>query len=243
MQKSSSFLLSGVISISFYILICFLVVYYVTSPKAKTYNVKTEATVLELDVIIEKSDKKRVQKKVDKKIEKKQEVVKETSKAAEKKPDLKSLFGKVKIKEAKVTKKEVNNVKKSSDPKVYKAKFEKQKKSSNIKLDSLLKDTKTTTTSNSKSSSKKGESDEYYSKVRALLDMFVPTTREENLKSVVTVFIDASGRFDYRIVSYSNNTNFDESLKAFLDEQKSIIYPKPKKNKTLKINVDFKSEG
>ena len=234
MQKSSSFLLSGVISISFYILICFLVVYYVTSPKAKTYNVKTEATVLELDVIIEKSDKKRV---------KKQEVVKETSKAAKKKPDLKSLFGKVKIKEAKVTKKEVNNVKKSSDPKVYKAKFEKQKKSSNIKLDSLLKDTKTTTTSNSKSSSKKGESDEYYSKVRALLDMFVPTTREENLKSVVTVFIDASGRFDYRIVSYSNNTNFDESLKAFLDEQKSIIYPKPKKNKTLKINVDFKSEG
>ncbi len=243
MQNKSSFLFSGILSISFYILICFLFIYYVASPKAKTYTIKSEATVLELDVIVEKSDKKRVQKKVDKIVEKKQEVVKETSQAAEKKPDLKSLFGKVKIKETKVSKKEVNNVKKSSDPKRYKAKFEKQKKSTNLKLDSLLKDTKTTTNTTSKSSSKKGETNEYYSKVRALLDKFVPTTREENLKSVVLVIIDSRGRFDYRIVSSSNNTNFDESLKAFLDEQKSIIYPKPKKNKTLKINVDFKSEG
>ena len=243
MQKTSSFLLSGILSISFYILICILVIYYVASPKAKTYTIKSEATVLELDVIIEKSDKKRVEKKVDKIVEKKQEVIKETSSSAEKKPDLKSLFGKVKIKEAKVVEKEVNNVKKSSDPKIYKAKFEKEKKSTNLKVDSLLKDTRTTTNTTSKSSSKKGETDEYYSKVRALLDRFIPTTREENLKSVVLVIINRKGEFDYKIVSYSNNTNFDESLKAFLDEQKSIIYPIPKKNKTVKINVDFKSEG
>ena len=244
MQKKSSFILSGIISFSFYILICFLFIYYVVGPKAKTYNIKSTATVLELDVIVEQSDKKRVEKKEDKKIEKEEVVVeKATSAASEKKPDLKSLFGKVKIDETKIAKQEVNNVEKSLDPKRFKAKFEKEKKSSNVKIDSLLADTKTTTNTKSKSSTKEGESDEYYSKVRELLDQFVPTTREDNLKAVVLVIIDSSGKFDYRFVTYSLNNNFDDSLKAFLEEQKSIMYPKPKNNKTLKINVDFKSEG
>jgi len=244
MQKKSSFILSGIISFSFYILICFLFIYYVVGPKAKTYNIKSTATVLELDVIVEQSDKKRVEKKEDKKIEKEEVVVeKATSASSEKKPDLKSLFGKVKIDETKIAKQEVNNVEKSLDPKRFKAKFEKEKKSSNVKIDSLLADTKTTTNTKSKSSTKEGESDEYYSKVRELLDQFVPTTREDNLKAVVLVIIDSSGKFDYRFVTYSLNNNFDDSLKAFLEEQKSIIYPKPKNNKTLKINVDFKSEG
>ena len=126
MQKKSSFILSGIISFSFYILICFLFIYYVVGPKAKTYNIKSTATVLELDVIVEQSDKKRVEKKEDKKIEKEEVVVeKATSAASEKKPDLKSLFGKVKIDETKIAKQEVNNVEKSLDPKRFKAKFEK----------------------------------------------------------------------------------------------------------------------
>lgn len=244
MQKKSSFILSGIISFSFYILICFLFIYYVVGPKAKTYNIKSTATVLELDVIVEQSDKKRVEKKEDKKIEKEEVVVeKATSAASEKKPDLKSLFGKVKIDETKIAKQEVNNVEKSLDPKRFKAKFEKEKKSSNVKIDSLLADTKTTTNTKSKSSTKEGESDEYYSKVRELLDQFVPTTREDNLKAVVLVIIDSSGKFDYRFVTYSLNNNFDDSLKAFLEEQKSIIYPKPKKRKKVQIDVDFKSKG
>lgn len=127
MQRNSSFLLSGIFSISFYILICFLFIYYIVGPNAKVITIKSEATTIELDVIVEKSDKKRVEKKVDKIEEKKEEVVKEASIAAEKKPDLKSLFGNVKIDAPKVAPKEVNNVEKSSDPKVYKAKFEKEK--------------------------------------------------------------------------------------------------------------------
>lgn len=243
MQKPISFILSGIISFSFYIFICFLFIYYVASPKVKTYIFESKATVIELDMISKVSDKKRVEKKEDKKIEEKVEPVKETSISNEKKPDLKSLFGKVKIKETKVATKEVNNISKSLDPKRFKAKFEKEKKSSNVKIDTLLTDTKTTTNTKKTSSSKGKESNEYYSRVQALLDEFTPSTREENLKSVVIIKINSRGGFSYRIVSYSENESFNSSLKAFLEEQKSIVYPKPKNNKILQISVDFKSEG
>ncbi|KAB7884857.1 TonB C-terminal domain-containing protein [Poseidonibacter ostreae] len=244
MQKNSSFLISGILSFSFYILLCFLVVYYISSPPVKKYTAKTKVTVLELDVIVEKSDKKRIEKKEDKKIEKKEEVVeKAASVAAEKKPDLKSLFANVKTKSKKVAKKEVNKVVKSIDPKRFKSKFEKQKKSSNVKLDKLLNDKKTTTNVRSSSKSKSKESDEYFSEVSALLDVWVPLIREDGLMATVLVIISPNGRFDYRFTKYSGNNDFDLSLKAFLEEQKSIMYPKPKKRKKVQINVDFKSKG
>lgn len=244
MQNKSSFLISGIISFSFYILICVLVIYYVTKAPVKKYTTKTTATVLELDVIVEKSDKKRIEKKEDKKIEKKEEVVeKAASVAAEKKPDLKSLFANVKTKSKTVAKKEVNKVVKSIDPKRFKSKFEKQKKSSNVKLDKLLNDKKTTTNVRSSSKSKSKENDEYFSQVSALLDAWVPLIREDNLTATVLVIITPNGGFDYRFTKYSGNNDFDISLKAFLEEQKSIMYPKPKKGKKVQINVDFKSKG
>lgn len=243
MQKSTSFILSGIISFSFYILICFSIIYYITSPRVKKFTFQSKSTVLELDVIVEKSDKKRVEKKEDKKVEKEVEPEKETSIAAEKKPDLKSLFGNVKVDAKNVAKEEVNNVVKSADPKRFKAKFEKEKKSSNVKIDTLLTDTKTTTNSKSTNASKGEETDEYFSKVQELLNEFTPTTRQDGLKAVILVIISSSGNFDYSFVTYSGNDSFDTSLKVFLDEQKNIMYPKPKQGKTVKINVDFKSEG
>jgi hypothetical protein len=211
----------------------------------KKYTTKTKATVLELDVIVEKSDKKRIEKKEDKKNEKKEEVIvkKSSSKAAEKKPDLKSLFANVKTKTKKVAKKEVNKVVKSIDPKRFKSKFEKQKKSSNVKVDKLLNDKKTTPNVRSSSKSKSKESNEYFSQVSALLDVWVPLIREDGLMATVLVSIDPNGRFNYTFTKYSGNNDFDISLKAFLEEQKSIMYPKPKKRKKVQINVDFKSKG
>jgi len=55
--------------------------------------------------------------------------------------------------------------------------------------------------------------------------------------------IDLNGRFDYRFVTNSGNETFDASLRNFLEEQKNIVYPIPTKNKDVRINVDFKSEG
>uniref|UniRef100_UPI00404806C2 TonB C-terminal domain-containing protein n=1 Tax=Aliarcobacter sp. TaxID=2321116 RepID=UPI00404806C2 len=243
MQNKSSFIVSGIIAFSFYIFFCFTLFLYVMSPTPKTYNIKPTSTVLELDMIVEKSDKKQVEKKQEKKIEK--EVVEEkvASASNEKRPDLKSLFANVKENSIKVAKEEVNNVTKSLDPKRFKSKFEKEKKSSNIKIDKLLEDEKTTTNAKSTNSNKGEESDEYFSLVSDLLSAWTPTTRDEGLKAVVLVMIDANGKFDYKFVTYSQNQIFDMSLKAFLDEQKNIVYPKPTKDKAVKINVDFKSEG
>ncbi len=243
MSKSFNFILSGIISFSFYILICFLFVYYVYQPKVKKYTVN-KTTTIQLDMIVEKSDKKRIEKKADKKIEKPvlKPIKKETSKAIEKKPDLKSLFGKVKIKEKKLAKKEVNNVQKSLDPKRFKAKYERQKKSSNIKIDKLFNDKKTTSRSKNIKGDKNKESNEYFSKINELLYEW-KAPREANLKAIVTITIKANGKFSYKFIKLSGNTNFDLSLKAFLEEQKSIIYPKPQKGKRVRIKVDFKSEG
>lgn len=244
MQKNSSLLITGILSFSFYIFLCLIVVYYISSPPVKKYTSQTKVTILELDVIVEKSDKKRIEKKEDKKLEKKEEVIKKSaSKSQEKKPDLKSLFANVSTKSTKVAKKEVNKVIKSIDPKRFKSKFEKQKKSSNVKLDKLLNDKKTTTNVSSSSKSKSKESDEYFSQVSALLDVWIPLIREDGLIATILVTISPDGNFDYRFTKYSGNNDFDISLKAFLDEQKSIIYPKPKKSKEVQINVDFKSKG
>ncbi|MGM0518644.1 MAG: TonB C-terminal domain-containing protein [Campylobacterota bacterium] len=196
-------------------------------------------------MITNKSDKKRVEKKTNKKEEpKKEEVVeKETSISKKRAPDLKSLFGNVKTDVTKKPKKEVNNVSKSSNPKRYKSKFEKQNKSSNVKIDSLLEDEITTTNITSKSFSKNSESDEYFSLVNDKLSNWNPSLSSDNLEAVVIVTIASNGEFDYKFATYSQNLKFDESLKAFLEEQKSIIYPKPKNGKEVKISVKFKSKG
>lgn len=244
MQNSSSFVISGIISFILYIGLCVSVLLYIISPTPKTYSIKPTATTIDLDMIIEKSETKMVERKVDKVIEKKEEVIeKSTSASNEKKPDLKSLFANVKETASKVVKEEVNNVEKSIDPKRFKSKFEKEKKSTNIRIDRLLEDEKTATNSKSTNSAKGEESDDYFSQVSDLLSAWVPSSREEGLKAVVLVMIDLSGKFDYRFVQGSGNEMFDTSLRAFLDQQTNIVYPKPTKGKAVKINVDFKSEG
>lgn len=214
------------------------------SPKIKTYSFKSKETIIELDMIVKKSDKKRVEKKEDKKIEKPIQKLekKSTSVSTKKMPDLKSLFGKVKIKEKKIVDKEIVNIKKSLDPSRFKAKFEKEKKSSNIKINTVLDDKVTTTDKKRITTSKVQENDEYFSKVDELLNEFIPTTREINLIATVLVTISPNGKFDYRFIKFSKNDRFNIDLKAFLEQQKSIIYPIPKKGKTVRINVDFKSK-
>lgn len=174
-------------------------------------------------------------------IEEKEVVEKQTSAQQEKKPDLKSLFANVKETAKTVTKEEVNNIQKSIDPKRFKSKFEKEKKSSNIKIDRLLEDEKTASYTKSTNAAKGVETDEYFSQISEMLSAWVPVG--SGLKAVVLIMIDLEGRFDYSFVKKSGDSTFDTSLEAFLNEQKNIAYPKPTKGKAVKINVDFKSEG
>lgn len=242
MQNNFSFILSGIIALSFYAFVCFLLFAYIASPIPKTYDLKSTSTTIELDMITEKAEKKMVEKKTEKIIEK--EAVKEEKVASasnEKKPDLKSLFANVKETAKTVTKEEVNNIEKSIDPKRFKSKFEKEKRTNNIKIDKILEDEKTATNVKSTNANKGQETDEYFSQVQELLSAWVPVG--SGLKAVVLIMIDTDGRFDYRVVTNSGDEAFDSSLKAFLEEQKNVAYPKPTKDKDIKVNVDFRSEG
>ncbi|MDD2895797.1 MAG: TonB C-terminal domain-containing protein [Aliarcobacter sp.] len=242
MQNNFSFILSGIIALSFYAFVCFLLFAYIASPIPKTYDLKSTSTTIELDMITEKAEKKMVEKKTEKIIEK--EAVKEEKVASasnEKKPDLKSLFANVKETAKTVTKEEVNNVEKSIDPKRFKSKFEKEKRTNNIKIDKILEDEKTATNVKSTNANKGQETDEYFSQVQELLSAWVPVG--SGLRAVVLIMIDLDGRFDYRVVTNSGDESFDSSLKAFLEEQKNVAYPKPTKDKDIKVNVDFRSEG
>ena len=242
MQNNFSFILSGIIALSFYAFVCFLLFAYIASPIPKTYDLKSTSTTIELDMITEKAEKKMVEKKTEKIIEK--EAVKEEKVASasnEKKPDLKSLFANVKETAKTVTKEEVNNIEKSIDPKRFKSKFEKEKRTNNIKIDKILEDEKTATNVKSTNANKGQETDEYFSQVQELLSAWVPVG--SRLKAVVLIMIDTDGRFDYRVVTNSGDEAFDSSLKAFLEEQKNVAYPKPTKGKDIKVNVDFRSEG
>ena len=241
MENKFSFILSGIIAFSFYVFICVLIMYYLFSPIPKTLDLKSTSMTIELDMITEKAEKKMVEKKTEKIIEKEAVKEKEASVSNEKKPDLKSLFANGKETAKTVTKEEVNNIEKSIDPKRFKAKLEKEKRSNNIKIDKLLEDEKTATNTKSTNANKGQETDEYFSKVQELLDVWNPVGT--GLKAVVLIMIDLDGRFDYRFVTGSGDEGFDSSLKAFLEEQKNLAYPKPTKEKDIKVNVNFRSEG
>jgi hypothetical protein len=248
MQKNSFFYLSGLISFFLFSSISFLFVYLIISPEVKTYKPKANTLTIELDMIAVKSDKLRVEKKQIIKKEKLEDkfIKKSTSRLNESRPNVKSLFGNVKTKEKKVEKKVINNITKSIDPKRFKSKFEKQKKSSNLKIDKLLTDNTTTRVNDIKnvSDNKKTESNEYYDKVASMLHAWETPiqVRDSDLKATVIVTIYADGAFDYNFLILSDNYAFDSSLKAFLDEQKSIIYPKLENSNQVRFEVDFKSK-
>ena len=239
MQNNSSFIISGIIAFFIYFSICFLVMYYIFSPLKESINITPSSTTIELDMIEEIAEKKMVERKTEK-IVKEEVVEKSTSASNEKKPDLKSLFANVKETAKAVVKEEVNNVEKSIDPKRFKSKFEKEKKSTNIKIDRLLEDEKTATTAKTTNAAKGQESDEYFSKISEMLSAWVPVG--SGLKAVVIVMVDLNGKFDYSFSKKSGDETFDTSLKAFLEEQKNIAYPVPTKGKAIRVQVDFKSE-
>jgi hypothetical protein len=242
MKDNFSFILSGIIAFSFYGFLCFLLFFYIASPESKTLDLKSSATTIELDMITEIAEKKMVEKKTEKIIEK--EAVKEEKVASasnEKRPDLKSLFANVKETAKTVAKEEVNNIEKSIDPKRFKSKFEKEKRTNNVKIDKLLEDEKTATNVKATNANKGQETDEYFSKVQELLNVWNPVGT--GLKAVVLIMIDLDGKFDYRFVTKSGDEAFDSSLKAFLDQQINVAYPKPTKDKDIKANITFRSEG
>src|SRR5574344_2044677 len=223
MQNSTSFLISGIVAFSIYFSFCFLILLYIYSPINEAINITPTTTAIELDMIEEIADKKMVEKKVEKIVEEKQPVEKETSN--------------------KVVKEEVNNVEKSIDPKRFKSKFEKEKKSNNVKIDKLLEDEKTATNTKTKSSSKGDKNDDYGSKIYEMLYSRAPISEDKSLVITVLVTISANGNFDYKFVKRSSSEAYNTSIRLYLDEQKDVSYPPPPSGNAVKYTVDFKFEG
>ena len=241
MKEKSYFYLSGFISFSIYIAICISFLIYINEPKAKKFD-SAKTTILELELISTKSDERKIAKKT---VQKEEKIVKKsTSKSNKQNADFKSLFAKVETKAKKSVEKEINTVKASIDPSRFKSKFEKQKKTDNVTVSKLLNDVKTTTNMPKTQASGKGEKHEYFSKIKQILwERWTPRLLEEGLVVKVLVMITNNGNFDYRIIRYSKDERFDESLKEFLESQKNESFPTHKINTKVDIIINFKSEG
>jgi len=244
MEKKGIFYLSGFLSITVYLAICFSFLFYIYAPKPKKYD-SSKTTVLELELISTKAAEKKVAKKSVVKPKPKEIVKKSTSRSSEQKGvDAKSLFAKVKTTAKKVVKENTSTVKESLDPSRFKSKFQKQKKTDNLNVNKLLNDTKTTTNMPKTSATSNGEEHEYFSKIKEILwQRWNPSLLEPGLTVKVLVMITNSGVFDYRVMKYSGNDRFDQSLKEFLENQTNESFPTHKINSKVDIIINFKSEG
>lgn len=241
MQEKKYFFLSGIVSVSLYLVLCASFLFYINTPTPKKFDSTSKETVIELEIISTISKEKSVARKS---VAKEQIVKKSTSRAKTKTANFKSLFANVKTKAKKTVEKEVNAVRENIDPSRFKSKFQKQRKSDNTSVSKLLSDVKTSTNRPKVISTSKGETHEYYSKIKDILwERWTPRLLENGLKVEVLVMITKAGKFDFRIKKYSNDPRFDESLKEFLQAQRSESFPPHDIKSRVAIDIEFRSEG
>jgi hypothetical protein len=245
MDKKTTFLFSAFIAIFFYIVLVLLFLVYIKKDRVKKYANNTTQTALEIN-IISKPKEKVVQKQTSqtniKKIEK-TIVKKSASNQATKKADLKSLFKDVNTKANKVVQKNVNKIKANEVESRFKSKYQREKKSDDIKLSKLIdvKDSNSAQNKQNISQNNIGEQDKYFSMIN---DMILrrwynyPLLNNQDYTVVVNITIDTQGTFSYHIVNFSGVKNVDTTIKEFLENQLLENYPiSPDKNtKTIKIN-------
>ncbi len=242
--KKDYFYLSGLIAFSFYFVCFLLFAWYLNTPEVKKFDAFTKNTVLELEIMILDTKELSKRNKTDVKDTKKShEVVKKsTSRSAKQNNNVKSLFANVKTKKAQVLDKEVNNVIKSEVSSRFKSKFEKQRKSSTVSVSKLLDSVKTKAAVMASTDSKNNR-DPYFSKIYELLSSrWQPMLIVDGLSAKVIVMISSDGTFNYRFLQFSGDERFDDSLRTFLDTQRSETYPTHDRGSTQEIEVKFGSQ-
>jgi len=246
MDNKKYFFLSAILAIFIYIFLVVLFLYYLETSHVKKVAAISKNTVLQLDIILPQKEiqkNKIVSTSLSKSKTKNKVVKKAKSVSAKKRSNLKSLFANVKTKAAKITKRKILNVKKSSISSRFKSKFEKERKVKDLSVSKLIKNKQ----GNRKKvvvSDVKKDSDPYYSKIYNIISSrWEPTRFFYDLKAKVLITITNNGTFSYEFIQYSNDTGFDRQLKAFLDEETNKHYPSnPNKNIT-KIEILFQSKG
>jgi len=244
-RPEKSYLLSGFLSISFYLTCIFLLLLYLNKSETKKIDAMSKNTVLQLEIIVDKTEKKiRKSTSKNKKVEiKKEEKIVKKSKSVSitKTADVKSLFSKVTTKAKKIEKKTVSNVKKSVVSSRFRSNFEKQKKQNNVKVSNILDDVTVKSKPNIAMDSKHTK-DPYFSKIYELLIQRWNALTFGEFSSKVTITITSAGRFDYSSFVSSGNDLFDATLKEFLENQKLELYPPYTKGSKTEITVVFGTE-
>jgi len=246
-DDKNNFLLSGVLSFGIYLLIILVTALYLKTQNVKKFDAISKVTVLELDMIIEPLKEKKnkpVKSRTDQIDTKKSNkiVKKSSSTSAKKRSNLKSLFSNVKTKAPKVAKQRVLNVKKSTVTSRFKSKFEKQQKSKNVTVSKLLDSVKAKSSVRVPTDTK-NKNDEYYSKIYDILaSRWNPMLIIDGLSAKVLIIISSSGSFDFKFLKNSSDIAFNNSLRDFLEAQKSVLYPTHKRGSKQEIAVTFTAE-
>jgi len=237
--------ISFIIAVSVYVLVVLVILLYINGPKVKKYNSKTKETVIEIDLVtIDDKKATEINKNTKQKIIQKVKIQKTTSSDSIVKSNLKSLFANVKTKAIKIEKKKILNVKDNKIQSRFKSKYKNNIKTNNIKVSKLKNVNKKKITQNI-NSNKNDIFDEYYSEVKTIILTSWyknPIFNTDSYLIKVYVTINTKGQFSFNIIKYSGNIEIDNLLNKFLNEQKEIIYPISKDNKSKTILINFMNE-
>ncbi len=245
MQNTKSFVYSAIFSFGLYFLLIFFFFLYVKGHDIKKYDALKNETILELELIVDDTQKVIQKTKIKDLFKEQPKVVKkETSRSVTNTANIKSLFANVKTaKDAPVVKKEVLNVNKSLVSSRYKSKFEKEKKRDSVNVSKILDNVVQKSKKLTVQSTTSNNYDKYYSKIYEILNQtWSPKYKISGLESTALISINKNGRFSYKILKRSGNPIFDKNLKNYLDSQTNRSYPSHNKKSQVTLQVTFKSE-
>jgi len=248
MDNNKNFVVSAILAFTIYFSFFGLFFYYVKNSTVKKIAVSNKITILQLDIIMDQTKIKNKQvstKEIIKNTKIAKKVVKKSaSTSVKQRSNLKSLFANVKTNAKKVKKAKILNVKQSSISSRFKKKLEKEKKVKNLKLSKLIetKKKKSVTQNKNKLKTKNNKNDPYFTKINQMVHQsWQPTIY--NKEATVIVTISAQGRFSYKFTKYSGDTIFDNQLRDYLNNETLKRYPISPMNKTVTIEIIFKSKG
>ena len=248
MANFFSFVFSGFLAFFIYFCIVFFLIFQFLqdTKEVKKYSAKKPEISFSVALLEEKKETKKIAK-TQKVVEKKIKDIPKKEEAASKTPiaglGIKKLFSQVEAK--KPVPKEALEVQSENDKiaKKKKAKESSLKKEDNLskELEQImanlnLKKTMSFTLSD-------GEFDEFYAKIHEILaSEWNPMRSFDEYSADVEITITKSGVFSYKIIKFSNNADFDKSLKEFLDIMCAREFPKFEGGDKTNIIVTFKTE-
>jgi len=245
-NSSTSTIVGWTLSFILYFLILSAGIYALQTHNIKNTKYTASKKNLLNVTLVERKEKKVVKKKKQKVVKKKttinkvkQKVKKKVvrAKKIESKPDLKSLFKKVKVdKLPELTQKREKKVRK----KIIKKNIEEV-----VKEDKAKKITKSLEFEQQENliiTQKDGVYDEFRGKISDILDKNWQETIDtvSGNEAKVIISIDNLGNFSYKIETLSYNDAFNAKLRDFLEEMKDIKFPSFKKGNIFSMQVVFK---